>query len=101
MLLMKALDGLGISNHIEVEGGFAPFEMEDFKIAHTEEYVDAFFGGIEPLCSSNMLPWSKELAESVRYTNASLYHALRHSILNPSQVSHSFTAGFHHARPKA
>ncbi len=99
MLLMKALEGLGISKHLEIESDFAPFEKDDFKIAHTEEYVEAFFNGIEPLCSSNMLPWSKELAESVRYTNASLYEALRHSILNPSQVSHSFSSGYHHARP--
>src|ERR1700741_918889 len=100
ILLMKALDGLGYSKYLEIESNFAPFENDDFKIAHTEEYVEAFFEGKEPLCSTNMLPWSKELAESVRYTNASLYYAMRYSILNPKQVCHSFTSGFHHACPE-
>lgn len=99
MLLMKALEGLGISKHLEIESEFKPFDKEDFMIAHMEEYVDAFFNGIEPLCSTNMLPWSNDLAESVRFTNASLYNALRYSILNPSQVSHSFSSGFHHSQP--
>lgn len=99
MLLMKALNSLGFSEQLEIESNFTPFKNEDFKVAHTEEYVEAFFNGIEPLCSTNMLPWSKELGESVRYTNASLYHAIRYSILNPEQVCHSFTSGFHHAHP--
>ena len=100
MLVVKALEGLGLNKYIETEPNFSPFENEDFKIAHTEHYVESFFKGIEPLCSTNMLPWSKELAESVRYTNASLYNAMRYSILNPQQVCHSFSAGFHHSRPK-
>ena len=100
MLLMKALDGLGFSQNLDVDSSFLPFSNEDFKMAHTNEYVEAFFKGQRPLCSSNGLPWSKELADSVRYTNASLYNAVRHSYLNPNQVCFSPTSGFHHAHPE-
>ncbi len=37
--------------------------------------------------------------ESVRYTNASLYNAIKHAVLNPQNVSFSPTSGFHHASP--
>ena len=31
---MKALEGLGLNKYFETESNFAPFENEDFKIAH-------------------------------------------------------------------
>lgn len=99
MLLMKALDGLKLSNHFDIEAGFEAFTNEDFRLAHTEKYVNSFFSGEQPLCSSNSLPWSKELADSVRYTSASLYNAVKHAYLNPDQIAFSPTSGFHHAQP--
>jgi acetoin utilization deacetylase AcuC-like enzyme len=99
MLLMRAFSDLGFDKHFDINSTFEPFTDGDFKLAHTTKYVDAFFKGEQPLCSSNGLPWSKELADSVRYTNASLYNAVRHSCLNPNQVSYSLTSGFHHAQP--
>ena len=35
----------------------------------------------------------------MRYTNASLYHAIEHAVAHPEQVALSSTSGFHHARP--
>lgn len=99
MLLMKALEGLKFGDCLDIDGNFEAFTDEDFKIAHTERYVHSFFNGIQPLCQSNSLPWSKELADSVRYTSASLYNAVRHAILNPDTVCFSPTSGFHHAHP--
>ena len=98
--LMKVYNALGWDKmYFDIEENFNPFTNEDFKIAHTEKYVEGFFTGTPGICETNGLPWNKEFAESVRYTNASLYNALRHSILNPGQVSYSLTAGFHHAQP--
>jgi acetoin utilization deacetylase AcuC-like enzyme len=99
LLLMKALDGIGFGKNLDIDSSFSPFENEDFKIAHTESYVNDFFKGVGS-CSSNGLPWSQELADSVRYTNASLYNAVRYSYLNPETVCLSPTSGFHHARPE-
>src|ERR1039457_2357827 len=85
-LLMKVLKEFGWNKYLDIEEEFIPFTNEDFKIAHTSEYIEGFFNGTKGICESNSLPWSKEFAESVRYTNASLYNALKHSILNPNQV---------------
>jgi acetoin utilization deacetylase AcuC-like enzyme len=73
--------------------------MDDFRIAHTKEYVDAFFNGTQPLCSSSGLFWSEELAESVCYTNSSLYHAIKFAVTHPERVCFSPVSGFHHANP--
>ncbi len=99
MLLMKSLESLEqFNNKLDITE-FSPFEPNEFEIAHTKEYVEDFFNG-EGECSSNNIPWSPEFAETVKYTNASLYHALRHAVLNPLDVCLSPTAGFHHAMPE-
>jgi acetoin utilization deacetylase AcuC-like enzyme len=77
---------------------FEPFTKEDFKIAHTEMYVNNVFNG-EGNHLSNSLPWSKNLVESVRYTNAALYEAKKHSILNPQTICFAPVSGMHHAQP--
>jgi len=82
-----------------VDEDFDPFSREDFYIAHTKEYVDAFFDNIPNLNVSNKLKWTPEFADTVRYTNSSLYAAIKHSIDYPDIVSLSPTAGFHHAMP--
>ncbi len=99
VLLMKALDVLRFGKNLDVDPNFFPFKDEDIRLAHTQNYVESFFKGDQPLCQSNLLPWSQELADSVRYTNASLYNAVRHAYLNPEQVTFSPTSGFHHAMP--
>jgi acetoin utilization deacetylase AcuC-like enzyme len=78
---------------------FIPFDIEDFKLVHDHQYVDHFFNGIQPLADSNGLNWNLNFADSVRYTNASLYNAQRESILNPDYICFSPTSGFHHAKP--
>jgi acetoin utilization deacetylase AcuC-like enzyme len=57
------------------------------------------FEGIKPLCESSGLKWSKQFLESLTYTNASLYNAIRQSILEPQQITFSNTSGFHRATP--
>jgi acetoin utilization deacetylase AcuC-like enzyme len=101
-LLLRYLKRLGLIEHFfDIHHTFRPFIKEDFLIAHTEKYVDAVFTGTKPLCSSNNLPWSKELVKSLCYTNASLYKALEFASQNPDQITFSPSAGFHHARPES
>lgn len=98
-LLLEYLERKDLLKYFEIKGDFKPFDREDFYMAHTKEYVDNFFDGVEPCASMNGLQWSPELAESVRYTNASFYEAIRHAILNPDDITFSPTSGFHHATP--
>jgi len=97
-LLLEYLKNKKLINNFSVTSDFKPFTKTDFKMAHQVNYVDDFFNGTG-LCSSNSLAWSKQFADSVRYTNSSLYSAIRNSVVNPKQVSFSPTSGFHHARP--
>lgn len=97
-LVLSQLERLGISEALNIRS-FNPFDRQDFLEAHTRPYVEDFFAGRQPLCSSNSIPWSAQLAESVRYTNASLYYAQRAAIENPRQITFSPTSGFHHAVP--
>ena len=81
---------------------FEPLEREDLYIAHVRKWVDNFLDGTGKIAGKNIIgiKWSKDFAETVRYTNASLYHAIRHSVQNPDNISFSPTSGFHHATPK-
>jgi acetoin utilization deacetylase AcuC-like enzyme len=79
---------------------FQPFEKDEFKLVHHEEYVEDFFNGVKPKCEYNGLNWTSEFADTVRYTNASLYEAQKESIVNPKIVCFSPTSGFHHAKPR-
>ncbi len=92
-----------IQNHLESHftpfENWVPFNKEDFYLAYTKNYIDSFFAGKEPLASSNGLNWNPQFADSVRYTNASLFHAIEQSILNPNKIQFSPTSGFRHARP--
>ena len=98
-LLLEFLSRHGLDRHLVRHDDWPPLQREDFLLAHTAEYVDAFFAGWRLLCESNELIWSEQFADSVRYTNASLYHAIEHAVAHPEQVTFSPTSGFHHARP--
>jgi acetoin utilization deacetylase AcuC-like enzyme len=99
-LLLKYLKRQKIyEEFLEIEP-FKPFTKKDFLIAHTKEYVEAVYKGIKPLCESSWLPWSKELVTSLEYTNASLYNAMHYASQNPSYITFSPSAGFHHAVPE-
>lgn len=78
---------------------FNPYNIEDFYLAHSKTYVENFFSGKEPLASSNNIKWSLDFAETVKYTNASLYESIKHSLLYPEDLCCSPTSGFHHASP--
>lgn len=97
--LLEFIEKNGFDKYFEIKG-FEPFEKEDFLIAHTENYVNGFFNGVSPHASSNGLKWEAQFADSVRYTNASLYNAILNSIKNPEEISFSNTSGFHHASPE-
>lgn len=100
MLLMRQFEQMELNQYMDNEDGFIPFNNKDFQIAHHKTWITKFFEG-KPGCESNGLPWSKELTETVRYTNASLYNAIRYSVLNPDTPCFSPTSGFHHARPSS
>lgn len=87
--------------HFNLFEEWEAFTAEDFYLAHTKKYVDSFFAGKEPLASSNGLNWNPQFADSVRYTNASLYQAIEQSILYPEVIQFSPTSGFHHANPNS
>ena len=97
--LLNLLEDLDMLPLFDIDNSFDGFRDVDFYVAHTPEYVAAFFQGQQPLCESNSIPWSRDFAETLRYTNASLYNAIKHSIEHPEQVSLSPTSGFHHAQP--
>ena len=97
-LLLAYLKQKKLLGNFSITDDFKPFTKTDFRMAHHKSYVDDFFNGTG-LCCSNSLAWSKQFADSIRYTNSSLYAAIRNSIVNPKQVSFSPTSGFHHARP--
>ena len=99
-LLLEFLSRHGLDRHLVRHDDWPTFQREDFLLAHTPEYVDAFFAGQRPLCESNELAWSEQFADSVRYTNASLYHAIEHALAHPEQFTFSPTCRFHQARPK-
>jgi len=101
MLFVEFLERKQLLQHFELISDWPPFDREDFLVAHTETYVRDFFNGKEPLASSNGLAWSEQFADSVRYTNASLYHALRGAVNDPGTISFSPSSGFHHATPRA
>lgn len=53
--------------HISLKNNFKPFVKKDFCLAHTPEYVDAFFNGKKPKCESNGLKWSEACKVSSFY----------------------------------
>lgn len=97
--LMAYLKEAGLTPFFQVVEDWNPLGREDLLLAHSAEYVDAFLDGKQPLCGSNWFPWTPGLADSVRYTNASLYQAIRYSLEHPETVALSPTSGFHHATP--
>ncbi len=99
-LLIEYLEKQNLSAHFDIISDFRRFSENDFLVAHTKEYVSAFFKGNKPLCESNSLRWSLQFADSIRYTNSSLYHAIKHSIEHPEHICFAPVSGMHHATPE-
>jgi len=97
-LMMEYLKAENLHDHFEIINEWEGFTDKEFLRAHTEKYVNAFFAG-EKECELVGMEWSEQFADSVRFTNASLYNSIRHSILNRTSICFSPTSGFHHARP--
>ncbi len=100
-LLMNKINSMNLSSYFDIKNDFRPFTNSDFEIAHEKEYIENYFNGIQPLAGSNGLQWSSEFANSIRYTNSSLYHAQKYSLENPESICFSPTSGFHHASPQS
>ena len=100
--MMDFLAKNNLMEHFSLAENFMPFDNEDFYIAHHKDYVDSFFSGELARRYKTILGlnWSREFAETTRYTNASLYHAILHSVENPETVCFSPSSGFHHATPR-
>lgn len=97
--LRERLIEKGVFENFNEAGDWEPFAKEEFTIAHNADYVNAFFAGERPDCEFNGLRWSEQFADSVRYTSASLYTAIKRALEGPETVRLSPTSGFHHARP--
>ena len=97
-LIMEYLERKNLLDYFKIFGDWSPFNREEFYIAHTREMVDNFFDKGKTSRILN-IEWSPEYAESVRYENASLYHAIRHAVLHPAEVCFSPSSAFHHANP--
>jgi acetoin utilization deacetylase AcuC-like enzyme len=97
--MMAFLEKEGLLGHFLVDEDWPSFTREDFLLAHTADYVDDFFAGKPPRSDSNWFHWTPGLAESVRWTNASLYQAIRYAVLHPQEVTLTPVSGFHHATP--
>ena len=101
-LLMEFLAGRGLADYLKVVGDFAPFTDDDFRVAIPAEHCGSLLCGSSTAGQFQRLELDVgELADTVRYTNASLYQAIHAAIARPQQVTFSPTSGFHHARPKA
>jgi acetoin utilization deacetylase AcuC-like enzyme len=100
-LLMQKIKEMKMDNYLKIHNQFPPFVNSDFELAHTKTYVENFFKGSTPESKSNGLDWSPRLAESVRFTNSSLYHAQTYSLQHPDTICFSPTSGFHHATPRS
>jgi acetoin utilization deacetylase AcuC-like enzyme len=98
-LLLNWINQNNLQDYFQVNSKWKPFSKKDFLSAHYKKYVDDFFNGVEPSASSNYLDWNKQFADSVKYTNSSLYTSILASIQNPSRITFSPTSGFHHASP--
>jgi acetoin utilization deacetylase AcuC-like enzyme len=101
ILLLKYMQKNKLGRYMRVLSDFVPFKEDHFRIAHTPQYVKNFFSGEDAKYGrgSNGLTWTPDFADSVRYTNASLFNAIRYACKNPDQITFSPTSGFHHARP--
>lgn len=74
----------------------APVTDEELLLVHTREYIEAIQTG-EPkaLAESQKFPWSRELAQSVRYTNGGCIASLETSL--QYGISGNLASGFHHS----
>lgn len=89
------------SKYVEIKSDFKPFIKEDFYIAHMKNYVNEVFNfnqSGKKLASD--IPWSNELVTSLTYTSASLYRAIKHSIMHPEDLCFAAISGMHHAIPE-
>lgn len=73
-----------------------PVTDEDLLLVHTGSYVRSIASG-EPrgLAQSQKFPWSRELAESVRWTNGGCVAALRWAL--EDGIAGNLASGFHHS----
>ncbi len=97
-LLMKKINEEGYADCFDIEDKFKPIKKKDFLLAHTEEYVNNVFNK-EGNYSSNSLPWSKNLVDSLHYTTGSLLAAKEWAINNPEDICFAPISGMHHAKP--
>lgn len=77
---------------------YEPYDYEDFLLGHDERHVSYVYDLNSPgTFLDSDIPWSKNLVESLEYTNACLYNAIKHSVDHNDLVL-APVAGFHHAQ---
>ncbi|MBE0676264.1 MAG: hypothetical protein IH591_16530, partial [Bacteroidales bacterium] len=98
-LFMEYLRQKDLLKYLDIQVDFPLLERKDFYVAHTRELVDNFFdkGLTNRMLHIKLTP---EYAETVKYTNASLYSAIKYAVQNPDTLTFTPATGFHHATPK-
>ena len=96
-LLIDKINNSEYSDMLEITD-FQPIQKEDYKLAHTDTYINNVYNKTGNY-SSNGIPWSENLVESLPYTTGSLYNACKYAILNPETVCFAPVSGMHHAMP--
>ena len=77
--------------------GFEPVRRDDFKLVHSDDFVDGVFNGTRFNGFNNADP---AVAHSLPYTTGSMVAAARFAIEHKT-IACSPTSGFHHAGPRA
>lgn len=92
-MVAAAIEAAGLPIRI-IEPGRA--SDADILRVHTPEYLRAIDTGAPPeLATSQKFPWSRELAEAVRWTNGGCISALRWAL--EDGIAGNLASGFHHS----
>lgn len=100
LLLMNKIINSDLKEMLDITNNFNPVDMEDLKLAHTEEYINNVFSRTGNF-NSNGLPWSENLVNSLLWTTGSLLSASIFAIQNPDTICFAPVSGMHHARPNS
>lgn len=98
-LFMEYLESKGFSDVVDIKEDWSPLGVHDFLLAHSPRYVESFLTGRGNLADTSHFEWRKDFSDSVTYSTASLYEAIKYSVQNQTN-SVSPVSGFHHARPE-
>lgn len=89
----KLINLLDRVDQVQIQSAFEPITKKDLKLAHDASFVERILNLEEYNGFGNK---SREIAESLLWTNSSFFHAAEYAFINKT-ISMSPTSGFHHA----